>query len=97
MQGAAAGRRLPGRRPLTALSPPLRPRAADGPGRPPHHRSDGCAPGAALARFHRKRDASIVARNGSEDDMKLIAAGKVDSAPADFTTTVVARANGTCR
>ncbi|HVU77870.1 MAG TPA: ABC transporter substrate-binding protein [Gaiellaceae bacterium] len=38
-------------------------------------------------------DVSITAGNGSEDDMKLIAAGKVDYAPADVTALVVARAN----
>jgi len=38
-------------------------------------------------------DVSVTAGNGSEDDMKLIAAGKVDYAPVDFTAAVVARAN----
>jgi NitT/TauT family transport system substrate-binding protein len=38
-------------------------------------------------------DVSITAGNGSEDDMKLIAAGKVDYAPIDFTAAVVGRAN----
>jgi NitT/TauT family transport system substrate-binding protein len=38
-------------------------------------------------------DVSITAGNGSEDDMKLIAAGRVDYAPVDFTAAVVARAN----
>jgi NitT/TauT family transport system substrate-binding protein len=38
-------------------------------------------------------DVKIVAGNGSEDDMKLIAAGKVDYAPVDFSAAVVARAN----
>lgn len=36
---------------------------------------------------------SITAGNGSEEDMKLIAAGRVDYAPVDFTAAVVARAN----
>jgi NitT/TauT family transport system substrate-binding protein len=38
-------------------------------------------------------DVSVAAGNGSEDDMKLIAAGKIDYAPVDFTAAVVARAN----
>jgi NitT/TauT family transport system substrate-binding protein len=38
-------------------------------------------------------DVSITAGNGSEDDMKLVAAGRIDYAPADFTAAVVARAN----
>jgi NitT/TauT family transport system substrate-binding protein len=38
-------------------------------------------------------DVSIAAGNGSEDNMKLIAAGKIDYAPIDFTAAVVARAN----
>lgn len=38
-------------------------------------------------------DVSITAGNGSEDDMKLIAAGRVDYAPVDFSAAVVARAN----
>jgi NitT/TauT family transport system substrate-binding protein len=38
-------------------------------------------------------DVSITAGNGSEEDMKLVAAGRVDYAPADFTAAVVARAN----
>lgn len=38
-------------------------------------------------------DVSIEAGNGSEDDMKLLAAGKIDYAPVDFTAAVVARAN----
>jgi NitT/TauT family transport system substrate-binding protein len=38
-------------------------------------------------------DVSITAGNGSEDNLKLIAAGKVDYAPVDFTAAVVARAN----
>ncbi|HVW89280.1 MAG TPA: ABC transporter substrate-binding protein [Gaiellaceae bacterium] len=38
-------------------------------------------------------DVSITAGNGSEDDMKLIAAGKIDYAPVDLTAAVVARAD----
>jgi NitT/TauT family transport system substrate-binding protein len=38
-------------------------------------------------------DVSVSLGNGSEDDMKLIAAGKVDYAPVDFTAAVVERAN----
>jgi NitT/TauT family transport system substrate-binding protein len=38
-------------------------------------------------------DVSITAGNGSEDNMKLIAAGKIDYAPIDFTAAVVGRAN----
>lgn len=38
-------------------------------------------------------DVSITAGNGSEDNMKLIAAGKVDYAPVDISAAVVARAN----
>jgi NitT/TauT family transport system substrate-binding protein len=36
---------------------------------------------------------SITAGNGSEDNMKLIAAGKINYAPVDFSAAVVARAN----
>jgi ABC-type nitrate/sulfonate/bicarbonate transport system substrate-binding protein len=32
-------------------------------------------------------DVSVAAGNGSEDDMKLIAAGKIDYAPVDFRTS----------
>jgi NitT/TauT family transport system substrate-binding protein len=38
-------------------------------------------------------DVTITAGNGSEDDLKLVAAGRIDYAPADFTAAVVARAN----
>lgn len=38
-------------------------------------------------------DVSITPGNGSEDNMKLIAAGKIDYAPIDFTAAVVGRAN----
>lgn len=38
-------------------------------------------------------DVSITAGNGSEDNMKLIAAGRIDYAPIDFTAAVVGRAN----
>lgn len=38
-------------------------------------------------------DVTVSAGNGSEDNMKLIAAGRIDYAPVDFTAAVVARAN----
>jgi NitT/TauT family transport system substrate-binding protein len=38
-------------------------------------------------------DVTVTAGNGSEDDMRLIAAKKIDYAPVDFTAAVVARAN----
>lgn len=38
-------------------------------------------------------DVSVTAGTGSEDDMKLIAANRIDYAPVDFTAAVVARAN----
>lgn len=38
-------------------------------------------------------DVTITPGNGSEDNMKLIAAGKIDYAPIDFTAAVVGRAN----
>jgi NitT/TauT family transport system substrate-binding protein len=38
-------------------------------------------------------DVSITAGNGSEDNMKLLAAGRIDYAPIDFTAAVVGRAN----
>jgi len=38
-------------------------------------------------------DVTVTAGNGSEDDMRLIAANKIDYAPVDFTAAVVARAN----
>lgn len=38
-------------------------------------------------------DVSISSGNGSEDNLKLIAAGRLDFAPVDFSAAVVARAN----
>lgn len=38
-------------------------------------------------------DVSVTAGNGSEDNLKLIAAGRLDFAPVDFSAAVVARAN----
>ena len=38
-------------------------------------------------------DVSITPGNGSEDNMKLLAAGRIDYAPIDFSAAVVGRAN----